>query len=194
MITMKASPTYAVPYRRKRIGKTDYKTRLRLLKSGETRLVIRRSLKNIWLQVIEFSPAGDKILVTAHSRELKKLGWKGALNNLPAAYLCGMLLAKKAKAKKISKAMLDIGLSVSVKGAVWYAALKGVVDSGLAVPHAKEILPEDKRIKGEHIAAWAKKLKDQPEKYAKMFNNYIKAGIQPENLPAHFDEIKRKIV
>ncbi len=190
---MQSSPTYTVRYRRKRVGKTDYKTRLRLLKSGEKRLVIRRSLKNIWLQIIEFSPAGDKVIVSAHSRELKKLGWKAGLNNLPAAYLCGLLLGKKAKAKKVSSAMLDIGLNASVKGAVWYAAVKGVVDAGIKVPCAKEILPDDKRINGEHIAGWAKKLKDQPEKYKREFNNYLKAGIQPENLPAHVEEIKRKI-
>ncbi len=190
---MKASPTYSVQYRRKRLGKTDYKTRLRLLKSCERRLVIRRSLKNIWLQIIEFSPAGDKVLVTAHSHELRKLGWKGGLNNLPAAYLCGLLLAKKAKAKKISAGILDIGLNASVKGAVWYAAVKGVVDGGVNVPHAKGILPDQKRINGEHIAVWAKKIKEEPEKYKNTFKNYIKAGIQPESLPAHVEEIKRKI-
>jgi large subunit ribosomal protein L18 len=191
---MKASPTYSVRYRRKRIGKTDYKTRLKLLKGSGKRLVIRRSLKNIWLQIVEFNPSGDKVIVTVHSHELRKLGWKGALNNLPAAYLCGLLLGKKAKAKKITAAMLDLGLSVSVKGAVWYAALKGVVDAGLNVPHAKEILPDDKRIRGEHIAEWAKKLKSDPEKYKRMFNNYIKAGLPPENLPAHLEEIKKKVM
>jgi large subunit ribosomal protein L18 len=191
---MKESPTYSVRYRRKRAGKTDYKTRLKLLRGGQKRLVIRRSLKNIWLQIVEFQPAGDKVLVSAHSHEIRKLGWKGALNNLPAAYLCGLLLGKKAKAKKITAATVDIGLSVSVKGAVWYAALKGVVDAGVNVPHSKEILPDDKRIKGEHIASWAKALKAQPEKYGKMFNSYIKAGLQPENLPAHLEEIKKKVL
>ncbi|MEM4254334.1 MAG: 50S ribosomal protein L18 [Candidatus Woesearchaeota archaeon] len=190
---MKASPTYAVQYRRKRIGKTDYKTRLKLLKSGKMRLVIRRSLRNIWLQVVEFTPSGDKVIASAHSRELRKLGWKGGMNNLPAAYLCGLLLAKKAKTKKILHAVLDLGLGVSVKGAVCYAALKGVVDGGMSVPHAKEILPDEKRIKGEHIAMWAKAVKANTEKYKNVFNNYTKAGINAENLPAHFEEIKRKI-
>jgi len=192
--TMKESPTYSVRYRRKRVGKTDYKTRMKLLKGGQKRLVVRRSLKNIWLQIVEFHPTGDKVLVTAHSHEIRKLGWKGALNNLPAAYLCGLLLGKKAKAKKITAAMLDIGLSVSVKGAVLYAALKGVVDAGINVPHAKEVLPDEKRIRGEHIAAWAKKMKEQPEKYNKMFTRYIKAGLSPENLPAHLEEIKKKVL
>ncbi len=193
MRQMTESPTYSVPYRRKRKGKTDYKTRIKLLRGGEKRLVIRRSLKNIWLQVVEFSPAGDKVVVSAHSHEIRKLGWKGGLNNVPAAYLCGLLLGKKAKAKNVKDIVLDIGLSVSVRGAVWYAALKGVVDAGISIPHAKEIMPDEKRLKGEHVAAWAKKLKEQPEKYNRMFSKYIKAGLQPENLPAHIEEIKRKV-
>ena len=191
---MKATPTYAVPYRRKRQGTTDYKTRRKLLTGRTLRIVARRSLKNIWLQVVEFHPAGDKVLATAHSHELRKLGWKGALNNLPAAYLCGLLLGKKAKAKNIKNAVFDIGLNVSVKGAVWYAALKGVVDAGVQVPHAKEVLPADQRIRGEHIAAWAAKLKPDAEKYKRTFNNYLKAGLAPEQLPAHVEDIKKKVL
>jgi large subunit ribosomal protein L18 len=188
------TPTFTVRYRRKREGKTDYKTRRKLLTGSMPRIVARRSLKNIWLQVIEFKPDGDKVLVSAHSRELRKLGWKGALNNLPAAYLCGLLLGKKAKAKNITSAVYDIGLNVSVKGAVWYAALKGIVDAGVAVPHAKEILPSEQRIRGEHIAAWAKQLKPDAAKYQRMFNQYIKAGLAPENLPAHVEDIKKKVL
>ncbi len=188
------SPTYSVPYRRKRSGKTDYQSRMKLLSGHSVRVVARRSSKNLWLQAVEFQPAGDRILVSAHSHELRKLGWKGALNNLPAAYLCGLLLGKKAKAKKIAKAVFDIGLNVSVKGSVWYAALKGVVDAGVQVPHAKEVLPSDQRVKGEHIAAWAKQLKNSPEKYQRAFNQYIKAGLAPEQLPAHLEDIKKKVM
>ena len=146
------------------------------------------------MQVVEFAPAGDKVLVSAHSRELRKLGWKGPLNNLPAAYLCGLLLGKKAKAKKVTDAIIDLGLNVSVKGAALYAAIKGLVDAGLKVPHSKEVLPPENRIKGEHIAAWATKLKAHPDQYQKMFNQYLKAGLQPEQLPAHLEEIKKKVI
>ena len=191
---MRETPTFAVRYRRKREGKTDYKTRVKMLTGGERRIVVRRSLKNLWLQVVEYTPTGDRVLVSAHSHELRKLGWKGALNNLPAAYLCGLLLGKKAKAKKIAKAMFDIGPNVSTKGSVWYAALKGIVDAGMQVPHAKEILPTEQRIKGEHIAAWAKQLKSKPEQYQRTFNSYLKAGLQPENLPAHLEDIKKKVL
>jgi len=32
-----------------------------------------------------------------------------------------------------------------------YAALKGMADAGLEVPHDEDILPSDERINGEHI-------------------------------------------
>ena len=51
---MKTHKTRAAAYRRKREGKTDYRKRLRLLLSGKPRLVIRRSLRDISAQVIEY--------------------------------------------------------------------------------------------------------------------------------------------
>lgn len=191
---MKALPTFTVPYRRKREGKTDYQARLRLLKARVPRIVVRRSLKNIWLQVVEFAPGGDRVVASVHSHELRKLGWKASLNNLPAAYLCGVLLGKKAMAKKVSKAVLDIGLNVSVKGGVWYAALKGLLDAGLDVPHAKEVLPAEERLKGGHIADWARRLKNAPEVYQRTFSRYIKADLDPEKLPAHWEEVRKKVL
>ena len=63
---------FTVAHRRKWTGKTDYKKRMKFLMSDKPRLVIRRSLKNILLQVIEFGPVGDKVLIAASSAELKK--------------------------------------------------------------------------------------------------------------------------
>ena len=62
-----------------------------------------------------------------------------------------MLAARNASEKKIKEAILDIGLRSPIKGSIDYAALKGAVDGGLAIPHSKEVLPSEKRIKGEHI-------------------------------------------
>lgn len=189
---MKVPQRYTVPYRRKREGKTDYKKRLALLVSGRPRLVIRRSLKNVWLQIIEYSPQGDKVLASAHTRSLIKLGWKAARSNIPAAYLCGLLLGKRAKEKNIKEAVLDIGRNVSQKGGVIYAALKGCVDAGLEIDHAKEILPNEERVAGEHITAWASQLKSRPEQYKRYFGEYLKRTLAPENLPKHVEEIKTK--
>lgn len=190
---MATTQRYTVRYRRKREGKTDYKKRLALLVSGKPRLVIRRSLKNIWVQVIAYDPNGDKVVASAHSRELVTLGWKAARSNIPAAYLTGLLLAKKAKAKNITEAVLDIGMNVSIKGGVLYAALRGCIDGGLAVPHAKEILPKDDRATGKHVAAWAAQLKPKTDAYQRAFSAYHKAGVPPEELPKHAEQTKAKV-
>lgn len=187
---MARSNTYTVGFRRKRSGKTNYKTRLKLLSGGTPRIVIRKSLKNITAQVVEYNPSGDKVLFTAHSHELTKLGWKGALNNTPAAYLTGLLLASKVKEGNF---VLDIGLNVSAKGSILYACLKGIVDGGLSVPCSDTIFPDDSRIRGEHIAEFAKSIKDNKELYEKQFSKYIKNGLDPEKLPEHFDAVKSKV-
>jgi len=186
---MARSNTYTVKYRRKREGKTNYKTRLRLVAGGKPRLVVRKSLKNIMVQIIEFAPTGDRVLASANSRELRKAGWKGSLNSTPAAYLTGLLLASKKKVECV----LDIGLNVSVKGSVLYAALKGAVDGGMSIPYSTQVLPSDARIRGEHIAAYAKKLKENKTAYEKQFSKYLKEGFDPESIPDHFDEIRKKL-
>jgi len=140
-----------VPHRRRREKKTDYKQRLALLKSGEYRLVIRKSNNSTLGQIIKYEKQGDKTLISVNALELKSLGWKHHCGNLPAAYLAGLLLGKKASEKKIKKAVLDIGLQTSTKGNRIYAFLKGVLDMGIEVPHSEDILPTEDRIKGKHI-------------------------------------------
>jgi len=148
---MSKKSSYLMPFKRRRKQKTNYKKRLALIKSGKIRLVIRRSLHNIKIQFIEYDVKGDKTLVTTFSTELKKLGWTRT-GNIPGAYLTGLLAGKKAKENKIEEAILDLGLQTSTKGSRIYAALKGVLDSGINVPHSEEILPSEDRTKGAHIS------------------------------------------
>lgn len=142
---------FIIKHRRRRENKTDYRKRLPLVKSGEIRLVIRKSLDNIRVQFINYNVDGDKTMFSAFSQELKKIGWKYSTGNLSAAYLTGLLAGVKAKGE-VSKAILDIGLQQSTKGSRIYSALKGVLDAGIVVPHSKEILPSEERIKGNHIS------------------------------------------
>ena len=186
--------TFNVQFRRKREGKTNYKKRLRLLLAGKPRLVIRPSLRNITVQIVEYHPKGDKIVVSAHSSELDKLGWKFNKGNLPAAYLTGLLAGKKAKDKGLKEIILDIGLNSPIKGARIFACLKGVVDASINVPVSEEILPEENRIKGTHIAKYAELLKNNKEEYSKRFSEYIKLDINPIQIPVVFDEIKNNIL
>lgn len=147
---MKSHKTKVVTFKRKREGKTDYNKRLKLLASNKPRLVIRKSLKNITAQIVEYGTNGDKVTASAHSRELIKMGWKGYRRNLPAAYLVGLLCGVRAKQKNATEAVLDLGLYKSVKGSIFYATLKGVLDAGVHVPHDDSVIPPESRLVGAH--------------------------------------------
>lgn len=183
-----------VQFRRKKEGKTNYRKRLKLLLSNKLRLVVRISLNNISAQIIEHYPKGDKVIISAHSTELKKFGWKTVGGNIPSAYLVGLLLGKKAKEKGIEEAILDAGLNSSVKGSRIYALLKGVLDSSLKVPCSENILPDEERIKGKHIINYASLLTKDNEAYKKRFSNYLKNNVNPLEFDKYFDSVKRKII
>ncbi len=172
---MKIGKKFALKYRRKREVKTDYRKRLSLIQSGHVRLVVRRMLNNITVQLVQYTPTGDKTLVTVHSRRLLKFGWQSHRGNTPSAYLTGFLAGLEGKKQGIKNAVLDLGLVEAVKGSVIFAAVKGVVDAGIAVPHSPDILPSDDRIQGITIASYAKK------------------SLKAANLPQHFTETKQKI-
>ncbi|MFH0936167.1 MAG: 50S ribosomal protein L18 [Candidatus Woesearchaeota archaeon] len=139
-------------YRRKTEGKTDYKQRLKLVLSNKVRLVIRKSLKNISAQIIEYNSKGDKVLVSAHTSELKRdYNYSYPKRNITTAYLLGLLIGTKAKKQGINSAILDISLYTSSKGSILYSVLKGAVDAGLKIPHSEDIFPDDSRIKGSHL-------------------------------------------
>ena len=168
-------------FRRKREKRTDYRRRLKLLLSKKSRLVIRKSLKSITLQMIDYAPEGDKIIVSTNSKALSKLGWTQNTGNTCAAYLTGLVLGKKAKKAGIKEAILDIGFITSTPGSRVYAALKGVIDAGINIPAKKDVLPDEKRIHGEHIISYAEK---KPGKFTK---------INPGLLKQEFENVERKI-
>ena len=136
--------------KRRRESKTNYTKRLLLLKGNVPRLVVRKTNKYILLQVVESKHAQDKVICEVNTKEFLRYGWpkekSGSLKSLAAAYLAGMLLANKAKAKDVKKVILDSGLIPSTKGSRVYAAVKGVVENGLEIPHNEEILPSDEMI------------------------------------------------
>lgn len=184
-----------IKFRRRRQGRTNYKLRLGYLKSGKTRLVVRIALRNILVQIIDYSPGGDRVLFTCHSHRLRDFGWKGYMANLPAAYLVGLLCGKRAQKlkKKVNELILDCGKSSLSKGNIVYSVLKGVVDSGIKVAYSDKNLPPSSRICGKHIEEYAKKIKDAPD-YKLRFSNYIKQNLDPSNISKHFEEVKNKIL
>ncbi len=189
---MRKGNIYTVYFRRKRDGFTNYRRRLKMLTSNKPRLVVRKSLKNIQANIVEYSKKGDIVRVTCHSAILKRLGWNYGTGNLPAAYLVGFMLGEKAKAANFKDAVLDIGINKSVKGSRVYAVLAGALDAGLKVPYGENILPEKDRLSGKHIAAYAQKLKDK-EMLKKQFGSYIKSNADPNSISENFEEVKDKI-
>jgi len=149
---MAHGPRYSVHFRRRREGKTDYRYRLKLLHAEAARLIVRKTASKTIVQVAEYTPEGDRMLAQATSTELGKLGWKASATNLPAAYLTGLLAAKRARAAGVEAAVLDAGLGKPTPGGRVFGALQGAVDGGLDIPHGEDVMPSEKRLRGEHLA------------------------------------------
>lgn len=162
---MATGSRYFVPFRRRKEGRTDYYARLKLLLSDTPRMVVRKTNRQIIIQLVVPEVEGDRTLVSAYSKELVGLGYLGSTSSTPAAYLTGVLFGKRALAAGYDEAVLDIGLARAQKGARVFAALKGAVEAGLEVPHGETILPDDERTSGAVIAEYA------PEKAGNLVEN-----------------------
>ena len=142
--------------RRRREAKTDYNSRLVMLKSNLPRVVFRKTNKYILGQYVKSNEAKDKVEIGVSSKELLKYGFSkeltGSLKSLPAAYLTGFLLGKKILEKdEKAKAILDIGIIRSIPKTRTFAFLNGVVDAGVNISHKKETFPDEARIRGRHM-------------------------------------------
>ncbi len=149
---MTHGPRYHVKPRRRREGRTDYKKRLALLKSGKTRMVVRKSSKQTRVQFIKYDETGDKIVASAVSKELEnKHKWKFSTGSTPAAYLTGLMAGKRALDAGVKECILDIGNYPPVKGSKVFACLKGALDAGVKCPHSESKIPDENRLFGKHI-------------------------------------------
>jgi large subunit ribosomal protein L5e len=159
---------YQVKYRRRRSGKTDYRARKRLVTQDKNkyglpkyRLAVRFTNKDICMQVIRATIAGDIVESAAYAHELPKYGLSVGLTNYAAAYCVGLLIARRTLKKfgldeeyvgqeevtgedynveagegaRPFKAFLDVGIKRTSTGAKVFAALKGACDGGMDVPH-----------------------------------------------------------
>src|SRR5439155_18498797 len=119
-------------------------------RSGKPRVVVRKTLNQTIVQFVVPDTPGDKILATAQSIDLKEHGWSAGTGNLPAAYLTGFLAGRRASAKGLKEAILDIGGQRPPPGGRRFAALPGLLDSGAAGPHSPEGLPAQDRARRPH--------------------------------------------
>lgn len=149
---MAKGPNYRVAFRRRREGKTDYRHRLKLLKSETPRAVVRFSHRRVIVAMQSFDPEGDRVLASAESRELTAFGFpEHSLNSTPAAYLTGYLAGLRSVAAGESNAVLDIGLLRPTKGGRLLGALRGLLDAGVELPHGETSFPPKDRLAGKHL-------------------------------------------
>jgi len=112
-----------------------------------------------------------------------------------------------ADTRRPFRALLDVGLIRTTTGNRVFGALKGALDGGLDIPHSdmrfagfgkdsKKLDAEVHRkyIYGGHIAAYMNTLtEDEPEKYQTHFSEYIKRGIEADNVEALYKKVHAAI-
>lgn len=149
-------------------GLTDYNKRLELLKSASTRVVVRKSNKSVTVQFVDFDSKGDKVLAAGRFFDLESVGVKSNTVNLSTAYLTGYLAGKRFLKKDNKECIFDFGVKKPFKGGRIFAAVKGVVDSGVNVKFGGDFafLGED-RLDGKHLSVDkvdVKKIKEKIDK------------------------------
>ena len=112
-------------------------------------ITINVTNENTQVQIVKPEISGDKVIASAHSRFLLKDGWKGSRKNIPAAYLTGYSVGKKALSKGTSDAIVYSGTRKYTQRMA--AAVKGIIDAGIKVPSDEETFPSEERINGEHL-------------------------------------------
>ena len=141
-------------FKRRRNGETDYRRRMKMLRGGFARAVVRVTNTQTNCQLVNYEPTGDivKISIDGHTI-VEKYGWPidASRKSIPASYISGYAMAKTAIAAGHKEAVLDIGLAASTPGNRVFAALKGMVDAGMEIPYGEHVLPDDDRINGSHI-------------------------------------------
>eukprot|EP00727_Mastigamoeba_balamuthi_P014798 m51a1_g9944 putative 60S ribosomal protein L18 (300) ;mRNA; r:15729-17002 len=202
--------------------------------SPKYRFVVRFTNRDIVCQIAYAKIDGDHILAAAYSHELTRFGVKLGLTNYAAAYATGLLLARRVLkklnldskyegVKKVNgedynveelddgprpfKALLDVGLVRTSTGARVFAALKGMCDGGVNVPHSetrfvgfngdkKELNAAvlRKYIFGGHVAAYMKLLKEQDAAaFDRQFSRYAKEGVTADMLEKIYTEAHKQI-
>jgi large subunit ribosomal protein L5e len=97
---------YQVKYRRRRECKTDYRARRTMCLQDKTkygapkyRFVVRITNRDVITQVVHPKVAGDDVIMSAYSHELKNYGINLGLTNYAAAYATGLLCARRTLTK-----------------------------------------------------------------------------------------------
>ncbi|CAI9094590.1 OLC1v1030355C4 [Oldenlandia corymbosa var. corymbosa] len=112
-----------------------------------------------------------------------------------------------AESRRPFRALLDVGLIRTTTGNRVFGSLKGALDGGLDIPHSekrfagygkdsKELDTETHRkyIYGGHVAAYMRTLaEDEPERFQSHFSEYIKKGIEADDLEGLYKKVHAAI-
>ncbi|KAL6620831.1 hypothetical protein ACP70R_035970 [Stipagrostis hirtigluma subsp. patula] len=105
------------------------------------------------------------------------------------------------------RALLDVGLIRTTTGNRVFGALKGALDGGLDIPHSEKRFAGFKKdekqldaevhrkyIYGGHVADYMRILaEEEPEKYQSHFSEYIKKGIEADDMEALYKKVHAAI-
>ncbi|RLN24068.1 60S ribosomal protein L5-1 [Panicum miliaceum] len=105
------------------------------------------------------------------------------------------------------RALLDVGLVRTTTGNRVFGALKGALDGGLDIPHSEKrfagFKKDDKQLDAEvhrkyiyggHVAEYMRTLaEEEPEKYQSHFSDYIKKGIEVDDMEALYKKVHAAI-
>jgi large subunit ribosomal protein L18 len=183
---------YIATLKRIRNGRTNYRKRAALLLSRRRFVTITVSDENVQAQIAYPMAKGDVTITSSHSRELARFGWNGSLNSLPACYLTGLLLGKKSLRKDVDEAILYTGKNSFTSRVA--ACLKGVIDSGMKVPASDSSFPPEERLVGNHIAEYARILKDEnKDVYNSHFSRLIANNFDPTQYSSYVQKVKDAI-
>ncbi|XP_039811235.1 60S ribosomal protein L5-1-like [Panicum virgatum] len=105
------------------------------------------------------------------------------------------------------RALLDVGLVRTTTGNRVFGALKGALDGGLDIPHSEKRFAGFKKdekqldaevhrkyIYGGHVAEYMRTLaEEEPEKYQSHFSEYIKKGIEADDMEALYKKVHAAI-
>ncbi|MDA3836070.1 MAG: 50S ribosomal protein L18 [Nanoarchaeota archaeon] len=141
--------------RRRMEKKTNYTSRVKLLKSDRPRLVFRKTNSYVIVQYVNSFEAQDSMIFGLTSKALLKYGWpeefKGSLKSITASYLTGYLTAKKILKENLEQPIVDFGMQRTLHKTKLFAFLKGAIDGGLEISCSEEAFPEQERIEGKSL-------------------------------------------
>ncbi|KAJ0972244.1 hypothetical protein J5N97_020203 [Dioscorea zingiberensis] len=112
-----------------------------------------------------------------------------------------------AESRRPFRALLDVGLLRTTTGNRVFGALKGALDGGLDIPHSEKrfagFKKDDKQLDAEvhrkyifggHVASYMRALlEDEPEKYQSHFSEYIKKGIEADDVEEMYKKVHAAI-